>query len=491
LQNSIGTVSDGTFAGAHRDGDVLLMVDFQGNRDEEKVYVSAYAWKSGAPNNIQTLIAPSETDFRCSDATPVICAISNSVAITSGMPFTNNQNTYTALKSTFIEGGINFKQLFPNRATPCFVGFLMETRSSNVLTSELQDFVAASLYTCNFGASAVCGQVAEGAYPYMATATVTVINNGASTQSVSRIEVTNLPQGATVAFTLPQDASVAPGQTKDFTVSIRNLPRQGFEPDFLVSFTGGAQPVHATACCPAPPPLTFSVSRTCGKRSSGLIFDYPNGFIYTISGTVMATGGSLRCSYTDNSALVAPASPFTVVVGTPFLFTYQVEGANNFIPNPAAITCTDLRGGDLGATDLSVSSAACPAYTHSFTVTKACANGVQATGKFSYDITVAVTNSGTGSLFNCQLNDPSVGIISPPVRSATAVAPGGSLTFRYTISQTSGQQTTIGELADLGVSVTCDTASGSHLTSQSARLKNLIMQNESKIMVRNVSILGA
>lgn len=479
LQDNVGPAPGGKFSGKHYDGDVLLVVDFTGNRDAESVNIQAFAWKAGAPNNLQTLIAQSSVDFRCNSATNIVCAISNPTAFSSGLPLPNANGAYGALKSTFFEGGVNFNLLFPTTvAVPCYNSYIIETRAANSISSTLQDFVGGGFSVCNIDVTGTCtNPVVEGPNPYVATFSVLVDNTGISTLTVSAIVPINAPAGVTVTSDIAGGASVAPGAKRTFTVTYSGLPYAAVHPTVEVQFaSGGPAARRVSVDCPAPPPLSFESSRSCEKPTSGQRFDYPNGFIYDLTATVTAHGGSLLCTYTDSNAYPSAANAnLRPTLTAPAVYKYQVRLAS-LTPAAASVICTDLKGGAVGSQSADFWAApTCPEYTHSFSVAKACANGAlnQETNSLSYAITTTVSNTGEATLFDCSISDASTGTVSSPAGvGASSINSGSSATFSYSITQSPSQQTTIGSLNDAGATASCKNAAGQAVPSVTSSPSN-------------------
>jgi len=480
LQDSVGAIDGGSFSGKHYDGDVLLVVDFTGNRAAETVNVQAFSWKAGATNNVQTLIAQSSTDFRCSSSTNIVCAISNPTAFSSGLPLPAADGTYGALTSTFFEGGVNFNLLFPTTTTlPCFNSYIIETRASNSISSTLQDFVGGAFSVCNIDVTGSCtNPVVEGPNPYVATFSVVVHNTGISTLTVSSIVAIGAPAGVTVTSNVPAGgASIASGAQQTFTVTYSGLPYAAVSPTVEVRFAaGGPSARRVSVDCPAPPPLSFESSRVCAKPTSGPTASYPNGWIYGITATVTAHGGSLLCTYTDSHGYPSAVSVnLTPTLATPAVTSYVVILAST-TPAAASVTCTDLKGGAVATQSADFWAApTCPQYTYAFSVAKACSNGAldEGASSLSYAITTTVSNTGEGTLFDCSISDASTGTVSSPVGSgASSINTGGSATFSYTITQTPAQQTTIGSLNDGVATGSCKNAAGQPVSSVTSSASN-------------------
>jgi hypothetical protein len=494
LQRRITLDGSGHFVGLHQDNDVLLVVDFSGSDSASTIDIKAYKWSSGSLVPFTSGLTGTSS-FRCGNGQPgtaILCATYNTAAITgsgtatsgTGLPFPNSAGTFSAPLATFFEGAVNFNALFGGAGNvPCFTTAIFETRTSNSVTSQLKDFALADFPICNVVASANCPAIEEsrnGLLSYVARVTVHVENDGISAQTVTAINLIpgTFPAGATVTSTLPGGGqSIPAGGSADFVVTISNIPRAGFSPQFSVVWTqNGPATLTVSAVCPNPPPLSYSVIRSCANPATAPFFQFPSGFVYQITGSVTATGGSLICTYTDSAGtpstfttVLRPLVPPVVTGDSTKPFSYQIllgSADAPVVPPAATISCTDLRGAAVTGTT-SVSSSNCPAYTHDFTVSKACGQPATfdaATGLMTYTITVTVANTGTGTLFNCQVtSDPSLTTVNPPVPispngGSTQLAPSSSATFTYTITQGFAQQTTAGRLVDLGATVTCKTA---------------------------------
>jgi hypothetical protein len=487
LQNNVNLVAGGTFSGTHRDNDVLLVVDFGGNRNTATV--TAYKWVSSGTNHLVPLSGGGSLNYNCvgGDASVIgtQCVTWNTGAI-AGLPFPNQAGGNTAPQATFFEGGVNFNNLFgPGVTIPCFTTTIFESRSSNMPSSELKDLALSSFPVCSAAASASCPSIDEapagsGLQNYVATITITVTNSGISAQTVQQVTAASgVPAGALVTTNVGAGITVPAGGAANIIVTVSNIPRAGFDPVFTVTFTStGPAPITVHASCPNPPALTYTVTRSCAKPAVAS-FDLVTGYTYDISGSVTANVGSLICTYTDTSAIggtfSTTLSPVVPSAATK-TFTYQVKlAAAPFTPSTGSISCTDLRGIAVSGQTSVPSTNNCPPYTHGLTVAKTCGTGTfdAASGLMTFTITVAVTNTGQDSLFNCKVTDLSQLSVNPanpisPVGGSTTLAVGGQATFSYTISQTFAQQSTAGQLSDLIATVNCQAPGNVPFSSSSA-----------------------
>ena len=135
LQNEVGLNDDGTFSGAHAEGDVLVQSEFTNGGDVSGIRIGK--WTGGG----LTFLANGAAE--CADGklgTKDACAIVNGGDIS-----TSWAGTITA--PYFFEGGLNLTALF-GQQTPCFSTFLTNTRTSQSTDARLKDFAAGSIDTC-------------------------------------------------------------------------------------------------------------------------------------------------------------------------------------------------------------------------------------------------------------------------------------------------------------------------------------------------------
>src|SRR5215211_4270303 len=151
FQSNVAPKPDGTFSGAHVDGDVLVLTDFQSSGANATVRV--YQWQGGSGGS-PVLIAGSAVDPADCVGPPSVpngdhfCGTTNSENELSPWPFTPKDPVGTNIFPVghFFEGGIDLG--FLGLGDECFASFLAETRTSNQLNSQLKDFVSGSLAQC-------------------------------------------------------------------------------------------------------------------------------------------------------------------------------------------------------------------------------------------------------------------------------------------------------------------------------------------------------
>jgi hypothetical protein len=141
-------------------GDVLIVSAFTGGGSEPGI--TAYEWvgKGNAPNSLKVTNdasvvpipipgqAATEGCLTAGLAQDAACALVNTGNITSPWTFTEKSlgATNTIAASEFYEGGLNLTEL--GLADECFSSFLVNTRSSQDVNSELHDYALGQLSSC-------------------------------------------------------------------------------------------------------------------------------------------------------------------------------------------------------------------------------------------------------------------------------------------------------------------------------------------------------
>jgi uncharacterized repeat protein (TIGR01451 family) len=134
LQNAVGLNADGSFAGTHKDGDILVQSEFTNGGSVSGVHI--FKWQGGALTLVSNQAQCAGNKLGTADA----CAIVN-----TGNISTSWAGTLTA--PYFFEGGLNLSALFP-QSVPCFSTFLTNTRTSQSESAQLKDFAMGDIDTC-------------------------------------------------------------------------------------------------------------------------------------------------------------------------------------------------------------------------------------------------------------------------------------------------------------------------------------------------------
>jgi hypothetical protein len=210
FQSNVGLNADGTFAGAHQDGDIFVVSGFTSGGQTSEIDV--YKWSCpGNPVNCDSIgslaLVTSSTAAQCASSASgshIACAIANT---TSGIPsvwaYTPKSGAAGAFPvASFFEGGINVSALLGS--TPCFSSFIVETRSSTSNTAQLKDFLRGNFTLCGMNVTKSCpgnGVVNPGGTSIHYLFNGTVTNSGVGNLSNVTL-VDTLPAGTvgTAAF---------------------------------------------------------------------------------------------------------------------------------------------------------------------------------------------------------------------------------------------------------------------------------------------------
>ena len=134
LKNNVQPLSGGTFSGSHAIGDLLILSDFENGNP----VLFAYEWVgSGGSNGTLNALTLEEANSY---------AVVNSASVSSPWPYTPKFGTSGIFPpGAFFEGGIDLACLKGSAIDGCFPSFIIETRTSQSVTSELKDFVFGNL----------------------------------------------------------------------------------------------------------------------------------------------------------------------------------------------------------------------------------------------------------------------------------------------------------------------------------------------------------
>lgn len=156
LQQFIETEAGGTFGpGVHQNGDLLVLANFTGGGLASNVEI--WEWCAGCGDGGNTNLKLRIAAGDCTGAvTDPACALANTAATSAPWPYTPKSGSAgTFPTASIFEGGLNLSFLFPE-GTPCFSGFLAETRSSSSTDAVLKDFATGGFPLCSIDASKVC-----------------------------------------------------------------------------------------------------------------------------------------------------------------------------------------------------------------------------------------------------------------------------------------------------------------------------------------------
>ncbi len=223
FQGNVGLNADGTFSGAHQDGDIFVVSGFTSGGQTSEIDV--YKWSCpGNPANCDAVgslaLITSSTAAQCASSptgTRVACAIANTGNVPSVWAYTPKQGTPgTFPVASFFEGGINVTALLGT--TPCLSSFIVETRSSTSNTAQLKDFIRGSFTLCGLSVTKACpanGDVNPGGtsihYLFNGTATNTGVGTLNPVTVVDTLPTDTLPLTAAFNVGTPAVPPAVPG----------------------------------------------------------------------------------------------------------------------------------------------------------------------------------------------------------------------------------------------------------------------------------------
>jgi len=148
-------VTSGNFIGTHFQGDLLITCNFA-----NPPYIEIFQWEGNGVNG--HLQSKGSTTAKCNSSTSqTVCAIFNTVSITTTLGFPSNNNVFP--QTTFMEGGINIgawlsSTNLANGTLPCFSKILAMTRTSTSSTATLKDYGEGEFELCSTNAFIQCDE---------------------------------------------------------------------------------------------------------------------------------------------------------------------------------------------------------------------------------------------------------------------------------------------------------------------------------------------
>jgi hypothetical protein len=219
LQNPVSANANGTFSGVHKDGDILLVLNFP--TVGSNPVVNVFRWTgTDASGSLTAVTPPAGSTFSFVNGAPFSVPWS----------FIDKYGFTTPQAGEFLEVGLDLTAVFgPN--VPHFASFLSETRSSNSTTATLSDFALGTVNTIGTMYKVKIGQ-------YSNTVTATGVDQG--TNKVVSATDTNyhfgvvtgpqlaaaLPAGPQVGDSLLSPAQLTPIVTEALALwaTVTNVP---------------------------------------------------------------------------------------------------------------------------------------------------------------------------------------------------------------------------------------------------------------------------
>lgn len=224
FQDNVRANDDGSFAGKHVVGDILVTSDFRNGGGVSVINV--YKWVGGK-DPLQLLVSGSPA-LPGSSSTPsclqqggvdVACAIANRVATPvpavwpGGYTFKGGGNDGNFPLSTLFEGGINITRLLGTSST-CFSSFMAMTRTSASTTAQMKDFVVDRFPLCGISVSKSCNgatTVSPDGEHFRNEYTVAITNTGSGpVHNAAFIETANLDGDHSCRLTSVNGEAVTP-----------------------------------------------------------------------------------------------------------------------------------------------------------------------------------------------------------------------------------------------------------------------------------------
>lgn len=328
---------NGTFNGAHTEGDTLVLVNFP-QASNAVPLIQVVEWDptcskadSNTPQvgdcaaaNLRLRAGVSGAGAICNPGLPgdqLACAITNEESTASASPgldstapwpYTSKDGTVGEFPfETFFEGGINLTALIGGDA--CFSSFMAETRSSSAFTAALKDFVLDAFPVCAISVTKACANPRLNALDDMITYDIigAVTNDGFGT--VFNVEVTDSPEFDVASLVFDGDpSSLAGGASIGYSATITVPLDQNGTDDTVTAVantssggTGTELTATATATCPVlqiSPEL--SVSKICASQVT--LLNSPVNVVaqVNVNGEVCNIGDSkvTNISVTDDKA---------------------------------------------------------------------------------------------------------------------------------------------------------------------------------------------
>lgn len=151
FQDTVDLLNNGKFTGKHQDGDLLVISNYGSTQD-----IQVYRWQSGS-----LVLELSDNSAECDDSkNQTVCAITNSAPTPSPWSYTAKTGERDQFPQySFLEGGLNLRDIFDGDTVPCFTSFMVVSRSSSSITGQLKDFILGSFDICDLSLSVKCNDI--------------------------------------------------------------------------------------------------------------------------------------------------------------------------------------------------------------------------------------------------------------------------------------------------------------------------------------------
>lgn len=145
FRDAVAMNPDGTFSGAHRKGDILVLSHFtQGGNVSD---VNVYAWVGSGGSDGALDLKITAKSCAAAGANDPACAIVNQGPASAPWAYEPKAGSPGVFpQGSFYEGGLDVTRLVPG--VTCFKSFMAETRSSQSVTAQLKDLALGPFNTC-------------------------------------------------------------------------------------------------------------------------------------------------------------------------------------------------------------------------------------------------------------------------------------------------------------------------------------------------------
>lgn len=227
--------TSGSFNGAHRVGDLLVLVEFV--RGGAVGQINIYAWDGAGGDNLNLLLTRNAADCAIAPTNDTACAVINTVGgETPPWPYIDKDGQTAYQPFAIFEGGIDFTALLGGDIG-CFSSFLAETRSSgSSVQAQLKDFALGAFPVCGIKVTKTGDTLSKIGDPV--DYTITIENTGRATlfkrnitdTLLGAITTNGVDQANTFVLSNTCGASLAKGAT--CTITLRRTVQAG-DPDPL------------------------------------------------------------------------------------------------------------------------------------------------------------------------------------------------------------------------------------------------------------------
>jgi uncharacterized repeat protein (TIGR01451 family) len=347
--NPVTQNANGTFNGAHANGDILLVSDFTVGGSVSTIRV--FEWLNG---NLTPLNGGNPI-------TGATFAIVNSGPISVPWSYVNKSGAHQPAAGEFLEEGINLSSLGLN---PCFSSFLAETRSSQSTTATLSDIVLGpNFQTCDVmlpNQASVSASNFNNGQPITSNTVIIDLNDGmpelaasvgsgAATASLTEAQLQPAVAQAVAAWRAAGADPSALSNIANYAIHIANLPdgELGYEVPGQIWIDATAQGWGwSTAGAPGGMDLETVVTHELG-HVLGFRDGDPGVMEAALAPGVRLAPGPLTGSGTD-TFLVPGASMNGVGVGSGTIANVTptlVNGGATVIASPVVLLSTAARTG--------------------------------------------------------------------------------------------------------------------------------------------------